>query len=875
MASFLKGLRGNGKHSELRKLADRLTGQKETLEQLITKAEGSSRQLGKLTEPIPKLNERLAALERQVTIIEGRVSGVAAVQHQTAGLFDAHRHLKSQLADSRSEAERITAQLDELRGLVEVATGLKRDLGEFCQFEAPLRVVKDQGDALKTGMAELEDGYRRLRESRDELAQKATDATSRLAAIEQASQAAARDVENCGRRVAELEQTIGSLPQVAASASDVKHQLLTVKSLADHVMQKVAALENQRHAVERAAKDVSQLDALVHQVDAAIREQANQIARVRTLASDAEGLESKYRAVAILSKEVGGLQRQIEERERATRQTLAALDEQLGKANELVELEHRGLETVSQRIGGLKTDVAECEERMRRLEASSRTVTEVEAQADKLWTRLGFFKGELDKLNELPERIRIIGRDTTRLHELMQQMSAQGVELEKAKPAVEAALRDIAGLSRTHEAIKEALEQMRVAQEEMERAQSSRASTDAWLKTVQESVADLQERVRQLDVARPTVESMQRDVQRVVEATELVASRRQFMDDVGTRLTELGSLAAQLDDHTKAFRSRLEIAEGRFVSVTKQAEETERIANAVSALSSTVTQADGRVADLTRSITSLESRSQHLEETAERARLLGMELEQRQNDLERASEHLARAVALRREAAGAVEMLDERILSLQSALGAVESRTKRLEIVSAELDSYCGRIRTVEGGMAEFEKQLGTFESAKLDIRRALDQLANRQTTVTGLQASINQMFEVADRTANDLKAAAEAHREIRESRASLDDLLSRLHDADAVAAGIEVRRQEIEQAEQRLARAQALLIDIQSSLEMLNNQKALLDQVIEQAGSLAFQIQQAEGLVERLRRERDTTNAVRSALEDGRARASRPRQDG
>jgi len=176
--------------------------------------------------------------------------------------------------------------------------------------------------------------------------------------------------------------------------------------------------------------------------------------------------------------------------------------------------------------------------------------------------------------------------------------------------------------------------------------------------------------------------------------------------------------------------------------------------------------------------------------------------------------------------------------------------------------------------MKEFESQLGSWEVVRAEVLRALDELESRRSTVNALHGNITEMFEMAERTADDLKAGAEAQREIRESRASLDDLLVRLREADAVTAALDLHRQEMEQAERRLARAQALLFDIQSSLEMLNNQKAQLDQVIELAGALTFQIQQGEGLVDRLRKERDITNAVRTSLEDTGMRAARAKRD-
>ena len=65
----------------------------------------------------------------------------------------------------------------------------------------------------------------------------------------------------------------------------------------------------------------------------------------------------------------------------------------------------------------------------------------------------------------------------------------------------------------------------------------------------------------------------------------------------------------------------------------------------------------------------------------------------------------------------------------------------------------------------------------------------------------------------------------------------------------------------ERLARVEGLLADIQTSLEALHAQKALMDQAVEQAGSLEFHTKQAEALIAALRQERDVTDKVRAAV--------------
>jgi hypothetical protein len=57
-----------------------------------------------------------------------------------------------------------------------------------------------------------------------------------------------------------------------------------------------------------------------------------------------------------------------------------------------------------------------------------------------------------------------------------------------------------------------------------------------------------------------------------------------------------------------------------------------------------------------------------------------------------------------------------------------------------------------------------------------------------------------------------------------------------------------VEQAEERLARVEALLADMESSVDSLRGQKAFLDQVIEKAGTLEYYAKQAEALVTLLR---------------------------
>lgn len=849
--------------AKTQELSEHVDSEHVALEELIVRARLAATELSRFTDPIAEMSERLSLFEKRLMHVGEVASRVAEVQDRTVALDQTQRRMATQLAESIESVTRLQAEVGQVRPLVENALALKGDLEEFLELEGPFKALKGEANALKTKVAEVADDCGRVRKRHDDLTAAGKNAASRLDTLEKESLSATRTVESAQGRVRELEQEIGRLTQLAAGVSDTKHQLLTLKSLADQVTQKTTALDKLHGAVDRASKDMSRLDELARKADAAMHSHDDQVQRLQAMHSEVDELKSLYDSVSARSEEISARQQQIDEHERTTRQKFTDLGEQVRKASERSELEYRSLEMVSLRIAELRDALKDGEARMAVLEVSSGAVGALRADADTLATRLGALTEEVGQARHQADGLRTMRTDADRLGEQLKEMTARVARVEEAKPTVEAIIGDLATLNRTHEGIRDALEQASAAHAETKEMRETQVNTTAWLKSVQETVADLQTRVRQLNALKPTVDAVQKDMERVAGTMEEITTRRQVVDEVQVRLTELGSLSDQLDDRTKTLRMRIDIAEGRFLSVTKQAEETDRIGKLVTTVAQTVGDAEGRIEDILRTVASIEGRSQNLERVAEQARVLGGELEQRHGALDKASERMEHASALRLEAADAVQGLDDRMRALQALLDTVEGRVLELDMMSDELESRSSKLSLVESRMAQFERQLAKWELVEGELGRAVEQLTARQATVDALRGDLKHMFELAERTAGDVSVIAEAQREIQESKASLHELLRRLHETDVSMAGLEERQRQIEQAEQRLARAEALLIDIHSSLEALHSQKAVVDHVIEKIGSLTLEAQQAETLIDRLREERDITNRARASLED------------
>ncbi|HSA57939.1 MAG TPA: hypothetical protein VLE53_19655, partial [Gemmatimonadaceae bacterium] len=102
---------------------------------------------------------------------------------------------------------------------------------------------------------------------------------------------------------------------------------------------------------------------------------------------------------------------------------------------------------------------------------------------------------------------------------------------------------------------------------------------------------------------------------------------------------------------------------------------------------------------------------------------------------------------------------------------------------------------------------------------------------------------------------------EVESTRALLDDMQERLKGATGAMSDFVERKRQIEQLEQRLARAEALTKDVRSTVDLISAQRSVIDQVLERSGTLAVQARQAEGLIEALRTECVLATTLQGAI--------------
>jgi len=603
------------------------------------------------------------------------------------------------------------------------------------------------------------------------------------------------------------------------------------------------------------------------ELDIWLRRQEEQIRRFAAIEAKISDVQALHVKVMARSEELQTAQQEAEAAQQGARQALGDLREQMRKSSDGFELENRGLHAVSERVGDLRGAVKECEARFAVLDAASQGAAAVQAQVRSATEQAAELSQELVRLSEEGRRIAIMREHAEHLESLAGDTAERMQRVESLKPPLDEAVRQLASLQGTHEMLADGLEQMRLAQAEMARVREGHAETQNWLTATDGWTRKVEAQVKELNGLEPAVERIRSEVEQVRAAMGEVEARRTVVDEVHRRLSDLGTLSAELKERTEGLRARMDGAEERFTQLASQAEEAHRVSDTIAEVAATVGAAERRIDSVDGSVRALESRTTQLDELEERIRVLGQELEQRQGALDKATEHLGRASALRQESADTAQRLEELSRRIGTMLQKADGQATGLDRLSGDLESRAKALKAVDRQLNHFEELLAQWESAQAEAARGLEQTLARQGAVDALEAQVKHVFDIAERSVEHAQTIGASRREIEETHELLQETHAQLKSAEESLHGFEARRRQLERTEQRLARAEALALEVRSTVESLQAQRAVVEHVIERSGALTFQIKQAEALVETLRRERtlacDVSAAVASLREE------------
>jgi len=824
------------------------------LEALVERAERAAEAL-KSFESTAERAERFAALEKRIVELEGQLARtedaareMAAIRSGFAEQSAAQERAGAEITAASAEAARISASMGDLAGKIDRVLQLTEHMDRVDEVSAKLSSMHNDAASVRSQVRDLTENVARLRTVHEDVTRAHKHATIRLDGIDQRHQTTANKMDVLERRAKSADEALESLLRLSSGIPDVQHQLGVLKATSDQVFQKSAALETHREMLERALGQSAQVASLNAELNAAFRGQEEQSRALATIESKVADLQALHATVVARSAEISAQQQQLDAAERDAARELATLREEMRASTDRFEFENRSLDATSERIAELRGIVGECEARVAGLDRTAQIVSETETRSQALASQVTHLTGDINRISGQAERLRAVRDDVGTLDDKLRGLVERTDRVETMRPTIDEVARELATLNGAREMVRDGLEQVRIATTEMARLRETHTQTSTWLNEADERVRSMWGRVDELERARPSVDALRRDVERVNASIAAIDQRASSLDDLQTRFSAMETTVAQLDERGAGLRSRMDAAETRFVDLGRQAGEAERVTMTIAGVTAAVDAAERRMEPMGASIDSLEERTQRLDALGERMRVLGQEIDQRQSALEKATEHLTRASDERRQAADMARQLEELTRAMATHLNDAESRSERLAETAHQLEERAAGLGDVDRRMTHLEELLRRCDAAQASATQALDQIVGRQATVDAVEAQVKRVFSVAERTATDVRDIESARRDIESARALLDDMKERLKSTTEAMNDFEERKRQIEKLEQRLARAEALSRDVRSTVQLISGQRSVIDQVLERSGMLSVQAKQAEGLIEALR---------------------------
>src|SRR5262249_17866910 len=233
--------------------------------------------------------------------------------------------------------------------------------------------------------------------------------------------------------------------------------IATLKATADLVGQKTVALEAQREAVDRALAQAEALDRAMRQIDAGVRQQQENERSLTTLHEQIAATRSLHEEVVDRSSSITQLQREIDDRTEAARQELTSAADETRKTLERFDFERRGIESVTQRVADLRAALADCESRFKVLKEPSLAGGDLQSRAELLAVQFQKLGAEADGIEGEIAKLPALRRELDETGLAAREAGSQMSWIREARPAVEAALRDLEQLRGADIAVKDAL----------------------------------------------------------------------------------------------------------------------------------------------------------------------------------------------------------------------------------------------------------------------------------------------------------------------------------------------------------------------------------------------------------------------------------
>jgi chromosome segregation ATPase len=839
------------------------------LEQVGQKADAAQKRLDDLGQKVGGYEERARGLDQ----VEKRMAALLEQVHEAQrvsekitapdGELQKHRLAVNQLASQALENQATIETLrkerssfEDLRALLKVSTN------EVAKSVESVATLKGELDAVRSTGVQLTSEFNRLRDT---------------------SREAKEDSASAMESVKEIEKKLGPLVQLQELSKNTEERLASLNALAEHVSQKAKALEAQKHAVERAVVEANRLNEMVWNMDvqiAKVNEGSKNLSRAEETVTRMEKLAQETSAQ--LSAATTAREEWNREFARLDKES-RGLSEYLKTTVERLGVDKKEFDQFDHRLRALSGGVTEAEARMDGVLQKDKQLAIMNQRADELSKSFQTLNAQADEMTRKQAALDALGERMAQVDEMGRRTQAQHDALKQSRQELEQLRADIAEFHKSHAAaaqLRDKLAQDRASLEAFgERATSLLSRTpelDSKMDAVLSKMATVEEGTKAATRLGELTAELDAQLTRV-------GARLQFIEKLEGRINNLHVVTSDVDRKlTEQLGRRNEIdglkslcdtlgtqvmdVQQKLDSVAVMQARLAPITSQIAALQSSLEKSEQLAQSVKQEESVVHEQKARLTELVEQGKNLAAETAERLKQVQTVSEDLGRAGAIKEELLTELARVQSRQRDAITQTDAAEDQLKRAETMVRQLEQRRTQLAFSEKKIATFEQRLNELGRATEVVDQKLKAVAERDALVQAVKAEVESVHKISSRSKADLQFVTDHRSDVTDLRAKVEDLLSRVSDTDTKIAAIEARRKMVEEVQTRANAITNLLDDINVNLEMLGEQRAVIDHVGEKLARLDFMVQEAQNTLRALQREREVAERIEQGIKSLRA---------
>ncbi|MFL6280235.1 MAG: hypothetical protein ACJ731_08995 [Vicinamibacterales bacterium] len=852
-----------------------------------TKLATAGKSLQEVDDKAGKALLRLDDVMERVAAADSRASELETIDSRIGGLTESVRQANEETArlvapggELHQHRQAIETLASHAQAAFETVEALKRD-------RSTLDALRDQVQASQSDVRESRDECGEIKTQLDSLRGDAAILSQEMTRTRDLSRSTREEAQQAAQVVQSVESRLGPLQELREITRTTEERITSLNALAEHVNQKIKALENQKHTVERAVVESNRLNEMIWAMDV-------QISKLNEGGLQATRTEELIERVEALARDVSGqIETATQARDDFARDLLrlekdrSALAEFAHAFTNRLTVDRTALDAFDHRVKELQASITGAEKKLEEQAARER-------RAEAADERVAHLTKQLDRLNA--EAIELDAKHTTleSLHtsladvdELARKTASQYENLEQGRQQLDALRAEIREVFTSHAS----------AAQLRDRLASDRTALESFLIRVDSFSAGIPALENRLDTITQKLATVDESADKAAAfaalATDLdrrmarITTQEQFVERVSGRLDALSTTTGEVDQKLQQQimrRAELDALRSQVDGVGIQVADAREKLEDVSAVQQHLLPLTGQLSALTAQIETAHTRflaaqkdeavlaeqERRLSSLDERARLTSEAIAARLSEAQGLSNELQRSVSVKNELVEELAAVQSRQHDLAVQFDTAEAHAKRLESTAKQLEQRGSQLAGAEKRLGAFETRLVDLSQMANDIDATIQRVAERETVVQAVRREVEGIHEISARSKADLDHV-EAHRaEMVTLRHKLDGLLATIAETETRIAAIDGRRKVVDEVQLKTNVIVNMLEDVRLNMDTIGEHTTIMEQAMADVARLTELVQESQTTLRALKAERELAGKIERGTKRLRAKTDR-----